>query len=83
MPIEDELTFQALKALNFSAWNSRKEDMQLPYDDGAENFASYFKCHYKPLLDRLTDEEQKLSLSDSDKRLLSLLRDDLTAIFNA
>lgn len=75
-------TEQALKSLDFSKWNSNPESMQIEYEDGAENFTTYFNQHYKPLLNKLADNPyQKIELSDDDKRLLRFLRDDLTTIF--
>lgn len=57
--------------MDFSQWNNDEEQ-----------FESYFKTHYKPLLNKIADcQYNKIDFSDKEKRLLSFLRDDLTKIF--
>ena len=51
------------------------------WNDDPTQFYSYFRAHYKPLLDKLANNRySKIDLSDKDKRLLGHLRDDLTKI---
>lgn len=57
--------------MDFSQWNNDEEQ-----------FESYFKMHYKTLLDKIADcNYNKIDFSDKEKRLLGFLRDDLTKIF--
>lgn len=45
-----------------------------------ENFNSYYNQHYKPLLEKLTDLENK-TLQEEDRRLLSFLKEDIEKLF--
>ena len=46
-----------------------------------ESFQSYFKEHYAPLLNKIADNPYyKIDLTDKDKKLARLLRDDLFKI---
>lgn len=47
-----------------------------------ESFVSYYTQHYKPLLERLVENETiRKELPTKDSTLLQLLKDDLNAIF--
>lgn len=47
-------------------------------------FQSYFKQHYAPLLNKIADSPyEKVELTERDKHLFRLMRDDLFKIFQA
>lgn len=54
------------------------------WDNDPERFQSYFAQHYAPLLNKIADcPHNKIDLSDKDKKLVRLMRDDLIKIFRA
>ena len=54
------------------------------WDNDADCFQSYFAQHYVPLLNKIADSpSNKIELSDKDKKLVRLMRDDLLKIFQA
>lgn len=54
------------------------------WDNDPDCFQSYFKQHYAPLLNKVADcDFNKIGLSDKDKHLFCLMRDDLVKIFQA
>ena len=54
------------------------------WDNDPQCFQSYFKAHYAPLLNKLADSPyNKIDLTDKDKRLVRLMRDDLLKIYQA
>ena len=55
-----------------------------PWDNDADCFQSYFKQHYAPLLNKIADSPySKVDLTDREKHLARLMRDDLLKIFCA
>lgn len=54
------------------------------WDNDPQCFQSYFRRHYAPLLNKIADSpHNKIDLSDKDKKLVRLMRDDLLKIFQA
>ena len=54
------------------------------WDNDPQCFQSYFRQHYAPLLNKIADSPySKIDLTDKDKRLVRLMRDDLLKIFQA
>lgn len=58
--------------LNFRKWESHGSC-------GAENFRSYYKKVYEPLLDRLSDSRS--GLGENDRNIIRFLHDDMDDIF--
>lgn len=54
------------------------------WDNDPQCFQSYFRGHYAPLLNKIADSPyNKIDLTDKDKKLVRLMRDDLLKIFQA
>lgn len=62
--------------LNFRKW-AVDEDYE-DKDGAVENFKSYYKRFYKPLLNKIADSGE---ITKEDTNLLSFLLDDLNYIF--